>query len=287
MVLSKALVFFLVFFGWELVFSEGAWAWGPAVHTVIAFRMIEHLKEVLPGIAGIIQGFPLEFLYGGLAADFFVGKGQKTKEGHSHSWETGFRVLGRAGDDRELSYAYGFLSHLAEDVVAHNYFVPNLVHHVSTWKRLGHIYWEVKADHLVGPVYLRIAKEILTMEGLDCDDLLRFAAMRRGRGIKARRRLYTHSVSFSDYLSSSQSVSSKAGNGGHEISPTYLGSMIDLSFRLAKDFLTRPDSSPCLSYDPIGSRNLRLAGRNGLLSRLFDLPRPRYTFAVDRELLNI
>ena len=55
--------------------------------------------------------------------------------------------------------------------------------------------------------------------------------------------------------------------------------------RLARDILNHPYSSPCLSYDPIGSENLRLASQHAILSRVFDLPRPQYQFVVDDELL--
>jgi hypothetical protein len=127
MLIFKVIFFFCISVIVQLILAEGAWAWGAAVHTVMACRILDEVGQVLPFIARIIQLFPYEYIYGSLAADFFVGKGQKKKDGHSHNWETGFRLLEEASDDREAAYAYGFLSHLAADVVAHNYFVPNLI----------------------------------------------------------------------------------------------------------------------------------------------------------------
>lgn len=271
----------------QLIFTDGAWAWGPAIHTVIGCQILDEVRHIFPLIARIIQSFPLEYLYGSLAADFFIGKGQKKKDGHSHNWETGFRFFDEARDDRETAYAYGFFSHLAADVVAHNYFVPNLIHSVSTWKRVGHIYWEVKADQFVDPVYMRVARDVLSMEELGCDNLLKSAVRTSRNGLKTRKHLFTQTVKLSDFLSCSQPIGMVNRSSRYQISQEYLIFMINLAYRLVKDFLTHPRSSPCLSYDPIGSRNLRLASRNGILSKLFNIPRPMYRFSVDQELLEL
>lgn len=284
---GKIVLVSLVTLGIQLIFAEGAWAWGPAVHTVIASRMLGELGQLLPPIAQTIQSFPMEYLYGSLAADFFVGKGQKPKEGHSHNWETGFRFLKEAKDNQEAAYAYGFLSHLAADVIAHNYFVPKLIQRAPAWKRMGHLYWEAVADCLVGPVYIRIANEVLSNEKLGCDEQLKAAVGKKRPAIKARRRLFTQSVKLSDYFSSSQSRFLMSRGLGDQVSPENIGFMLDLSYRLAKDFLIHPESSPCVSYDPIGSRNLLLASRKAILSRLFKIPRRNYRFRIDQELLEV
>lgn len=271
----------------QLTFAEGAWAWGPAVHTVIASRLLGDTGQILPAIASVMHAFPFEYIYGSLAADFLVGKGFKPKEGHSHNWETGLRFLGQAKSDRERAYAYGFMSHLAADVIAHNYFIPNILHRVSTWKRMGHLFWEARADHAVGPVYIRIAREVLSMERLGCDEMLKEAVGKRGNALKARRRIFTQSVKISDYLSGYPSVDAVNRGLRYQLSPKYLAFMIGLSYRLVKDLLSRPESSPCLSYDPIGARNLYLASRKAVLSKLFPINRPVYRFNVDEELLDI
>ncbi|MGD2126537.1 MAG: zinc dependent phospholipase C family protein [Desulfobacteraceae bacterium] len=287
MLFLKTLFFLFITLLFQLIFTEGAWAWGPAVHTVIACRILEELGLVLPLIAQTVQTFPLEYLYGSLSADFFVGKGQRQKKGHSHNWETGFRLLDEAKDDQETAYAYGFFSHLAADVIAHNYFVPDLVHRISKWKRMGHLYWEAKADYHVGPMYTKIARDVLTMENLGCDALLK-SAVRKGRnGLKTKKRIFTQTVKLTDYLCCSQPVAMVNKGSRYQLCPEYLVFMINLSYRLVKDILNHPFSSPSLSYDPIGSRNLQMASGNAILSRLFDIPQPKYQFIVDQELLRI
>ncbi|MFC1821392.1 zinc dependent phospholipase C family protein [Thermodesulfobacteriota bacterium] len=286
MFIIKLTFIFLMTIILGFISAGSAWAWGPAVHTVIACRLLEETSLILPAIAQILRAYPLEYLYGSLSADFFIGKGQKPKSGHSHNWEAGYIFLNEARDDRQAAYACGFLSHLAADVVAHNYFVPNLIRVASTWKRLGHIYWEAKADHFVGPAYTRMAREVLKTEQPDCDDLLR-VAVQRHKTLKARRHVYKQSVKISDYLSQKQQFFQNPGRIRYQISHQYLGYMIGLSFRLVKHFMAHPYSSPCLSHDPIGSRNLRLAGQKLILSKLLSTPQSRHHFPVDEELLRL
>lgn len=287
--MSLRRIFLLIFpaFLYQLIFTEAAWAWGPAIHTVIGCTLLDGLKQILPPIAALIQSYPLEYLYGSLAADFFVGKGQKPRAGHSHNWDTGFRFLREARDERELVYAYGFLSHLAADVIAHNYFVPNLIHSISTWKRMGHIYWEAKADQHVAPVYTKIARNLLSRDDLGCDDLLRETVGTSKNGFKTRKHLFTQSVKISNFINASPPIGLVTRGSRHQISSAYLLFMVNLAYRLVKDVLTHPRSSPCLSHDPVGSENLRLASRNGVFSKLFNIPQPTYFFAVDQELLRL
>jgi hypothetical protein len=288
MLILKTVSFFLFIQFIEWICAEGVWAWGPGVHTVIACGILDNASQILPVIGGIIRSFPLEYLYGSLSADFFVGKGQKPKEGHSHNWKTGYVFLNEARDEREVAYACGFLSHLAADVVAHNYFIPNLIHLASTWKRLGHLYWEAKADYFIGPVYIKMARAVLKTDQPECDDLLKIAVRRHRKILKARRHVFTQTVKISDYLCQNQAlIRTNKNKSYHQVPHEYLMSMIGLSYRIVKHFMTYPDSSPCLFFDPIGSENLRLAGQHGLVSKFFHIPRTKYRFNVDEELLKI
>jgi hypothetical protein len=271
----------------ELIFSDGAWAWGPAVHTVISCNLLGSFSQILPGIASIIQSFPYEYIYGSMSADFFIGKGQKRKKGHSHNWETGFRFLSVVDSDKEAAYAYGFLSHLAADVVAHNYFVPDMVHRASTWKKIGHIYSEAIADKSVDPLYLKIAMDVLAMDHHECDKLLRSASVRNAYGLKTKKRLFTQSVKMSDYLYCLPVIFDKERNSPYNVEDGYMAYMIELSFKLVRDLLLYPDSSACLAHDPIGTDNLRLARQNGIFSKFFNGNQPSYQFPIAQELLEL
>jgi hypothetical protein len=287
MFLVKTLIFLSIIILKELMFSDGAWAWGPAIHTVISCNMLGSCSQILPAIASIIQSFPNEYIYGSISADFFIGKGQKKKKGHSHNWETGFKFLGEVNNEKEASYAYGFLSHLAADVVAHNYFVPSQVQRVSKWKKMGHIYSEAIADRFVGPIYLKIVKDVLSMDHIDCDRLLKSTVVRNGYGLKTKKHIYTQSVRISDYLFCLPVFSDMETNSSYNVEDEHMAFMIELSFKLVQDLLSYLDSSTCLSHDPIGSDNLRLAGQNGIFSRLFNNGQLPYPFPIAQDLLEL
>ncbi len=285
MFLVKMLIVFFIITLTELIFCDGAWAWGPAVHTIISCNVLESCAQILPAVASVIQAFPNEYIYGAISADFFLWKGQKKKKGHSHNWETGLNFLQGVSSDKEAAYAYGFLSHLAADVIAHNYFVPDLIHRTLRSKRIGHFYTEAVADRFVDPLYLKIAREILSMNHKDYDSVLRLSAVRNRYGLRARKHIYIQSVRMSDYLYCLPVFYDRGK--GRSYRDERLSFMIGLSFRLVKDLLSYPDSSACLSYDPIGSDNLRLANRGRILSRLLNNRKPSGRFPIARELLEL
>ena len=287
MFVFNIVVSFVAVFVLQMVFADNAFAWGPAIHTVISCSILDGLRNITPDIAGILKQYPLQYIYGNLAADFFIGKGNKRKEGHSHNWEAGFTILGEAESEKEASYAYGFLSHLAADVVAHNYFVPDLIYRFIMLKKLGHFYSEAVADKAAGSFYLRMAADILSSKDLECDKMLKAAVLANSNGLKAKRHIFARSVKMSDYLYDSPQFTFMYNQLRYKIPADYIESMINLSYRLVKDLLSNTGSSKCLSHDPIGEDNLRRASQNGLMSRIRNSRRFVSKFPVDKELLEL
>ncbi len=267
-----------------------ALAWGPGIHTAIALVTLGKAEFVLPSIAGVIAACPIQYLYGCLAADFFIGKGRKKRrKSHFHCWDGGFKLLGEAGDNEEASYSYGFLTHLAADVIAHNYFIPNVIQDTNSSGRLGHLYWELQSDYLVGPGYTRIAREILSLDHASCDTLLLAAMNREKNGLRTKKRLYTQGVWLSGFL--------YAANPLFLSDPLFLpvmfkddlSRMVELSCRLVEDSLENLEDSLCISYDPMGQKNLKLAHERGysFLKRCLSTAHLNARFSVDEELLKL
>lgn len=283
----KILVLLVVGLLVELIFASGAWAWGPAVHTVLGCRILDNAASLLPDIAAIIQTYYREYIYGSLAADFFIGRIQRENSYHSHDWETGFRFLSNAQSEKEAAYAYGFLSHLAADVIAHNYFIPDTIYQISFPKRMGHLYTEMVVDTSMGSVYIKMARDILSMKKLSCDKLLKLTIPETRKTIKARRHLFTQSVKLSDSFSCSPTVSFLTRGAPIHFSQETLDFMLNLSYSLIRDVLSEPESSECFCFDPVGKDNLRLANRYGLLARILKIPHPKLRFKIDKRLLRL
>jgi len=282
----KFVVFFIGYLVVQFIHPESAFAWGPGVHTAIALGSLDAAFQLLPAIGRTITAFPIEYLYGSLSADFFIGKGKKKRQGAPHNWEGGFKFLSDASDDRERSYAFGFLSHLAADVIAHNYFIPNLFSAYPSKGKMGHLFWEMRSDYLIGTGYTSIANGVLNMDHQVCDDLLKLLGGKKRNRLKTKKRVFTQTVKFSDYLYTTRNLlfETKASRG--RVFHEYLAVMVDLSRRLVYDFLKHPQSTPCLNYDPMGAKNLLMAkGKRSFPPRFFKTAATSPHFEVDEKLL--
>ncbi|MFO7985871.1 MAG: zinc dependent phospholipase C family protein [Desulfatiglandaceae bacterium] len=286
MILIKLILFVIACIVALLFDTQSAFAWGPGVHTAIALSSLDAAGFILPSIAKVITTFPIEYMYGALSADFFIGKG-KRKRRNPHDWEGGFRFLNRATDDREKAYAWGFLSHLAADVIAHNYYVPNLISTYPGKGNMGHLFWELRADYVVGSGYTRMAKGILAMDHQVCDNLLKLIGGKRKKGLRTKKRFYTQTVRFSDYLYTTGDLFFDPEVFRGEVFNKYLAVMVDLSCRLSKDFLSHPDSSACLLHDPMGRKNLLLAKRKKSFRHLFATRHHSRRFDINPDLLSL
>ena len=259
--LIKVVLFVCLLLVLEVFDPVSALAWGPGIHTAIALTTLGKAKFILPSIAGVISACPIQYIYGCLAADFFIGKGRKKrkrKKNHFHCWDGGFKLLDEAYDDEEASYSYGFLTHLAADVIAHNYFIPNVLYSTHSSRLLGHLYWELQSDYFVGPEYTRMAREILSMDHRSCDTLLSVVMNREKNGLRTKKRLYTQGVKFSDFLYTANPLFLSEPLWLPLMFEDDLSRMVDLSCRLVEDSLENLEDSLCISYDPLGKKNLGL-----------------------------
>lgn len=132
-----------------LLVAEPAVAWGPATHIGLAESILDRLTLLPPAVAAILGRHRLAYLYGSIAADIVFAKRLSRIKQFCHHWSTAFRLLGSTRDDRDRSFAYGYLSHLAADTVAHGKFVPRQILLNGGRINFGHIYWELRADEAV------------------------------------------------------------------------------------------------------------------------------------------
>lgn len=129
-----------------LVGADSALAWGPATHIHLASQLLAQAGLVSAGVMALLLKNARHFLYGNIAADVVLGK-RFSKVKHScHRWSTALRLLDGARTSESQAFAYGYLTHLAADVVAHNKFVPRQLLMSRTTLNWGHVFWEMRAD---------------------------------------------------------------------------------------------------------------------------------------------
>lgn len=235
---------------------DQALAWGPGAHLALGNAVLANLGCLPPLLAAILSRHREAFLYGSLSADIFIGKGTRIKPGHSHNWVTGFKLLKSAPSPRVTAYAYGYLTHLAADVVAHNYFVPNALAAIKSGSNLSHVYVEAQADRRFRAEQ-EIALDLLRMPNRVQDDTLLMAMDRHRLPFLVKKQLLKGSLSVTGRKSWTGSLRLAERLLHSSRVNRQLDDMFSLSENLVFDFLGGPDRSPAVGFDPIGSGNLR------------------------------
>lgn len=154
----------LVLAAWSLWHPVAAHAWTPGTHIYLGEAILANLRLLPPGIATLLQAFPFDFLYGTIAPDTSIAKKYVPPGRHSHGWHVGQETFDYAPSDALRAFGLGYLSHLAADTVAHNYFVPRQLVLTASTRSMGHSYWESRVETHLGSHYARKAREIIQLD---------------------------------------------------------------------------------------------------------------------------
>ncbi len=138
-----------------------AQAWGPATHVKLGSDLLAHLELLPAAVAAVLGRYGRDYLFGNIAADVVLAKRLSQVKQFCHHWVTGFTILEDARDDRGRAFAWGYLSHLAADTVAHGKFLPRQMTLTRSTVSFGHLYWELRADSTIGPHYWDLLSGVL------------------------------------------------------------------------------------------------------------------------------
>ena len=147
-----------------LILPDAAYAWTPGTHIFLGQSVLNAAGSLPGGIGDLIRAFPFDFLYGNIAADTSFAKKYAPVNRHCHAWHVGKEVFDLARTDALRAFGLGYLSHLAADTVAHNYFVPRQLVLTSSTKSLGHSYWESRAETHLDHDYAHEARDIILLD---------------------------------------------------------------------------------------------------------------------------
>ncbi|SFL77937.1 Zinc dependent phospholipase C [Desulfomicrobium norvegicum] len=232
-----------------------ALAWGPGVHMAIGNHVLTHLHLLAPAVAAVLTAHPEQFLYGCLSADIFIGKGSKFTPSHSHNWDTGKALLRQAEDGKAQAYAYGYLSHLAADVIAHNYLVPNMLGFSAGRGKFAHTYVEMLADLQV-EWPRKQASRIFRIPHPEADDSLVLTMGQKKLPFSIKKRIFRQSLHLVEEKSYKRSLRMFRGFLPFARKKAFIAEAIAHAQNLVMDLLRNPQRSPVLECDPIGSQNL-------------------------------
>jgi hypothetical protein len=249
----------LLLFTFCLLLPLDAWAWGPITHIDYAHEALLNLSAYGPAVKALLGKFPFDFLYGALAADITVGKDYVDYVYNCHNWRVGFLILNEAKEDRQKAAAFGYLSHLAVDIISHNYFVPYKTVFSYPTRTMGHIYWEMRFDAKRPKKIWDLAKKVGEMRFPHNDELFERMLKRTLFSFRTNRRIF-RSVLTLHKLRHWKTAMERV----HEVSRFKLhDNDIEEYRRLAIEsvvnFLKHPESAPCTRVDPTGADKLLYA----------------------------
>jgi hypothetical protein len=258
-----------------LMLPDPAWAFGPATHVFLGRTLLDCLFLLPPALAELLRAHPQSFLYGSMAADISFAKKYVPAGRHCHFWHVGEEILEEARNDRLRAVAYGYLSHLAADTIAHNFFVPRQLLLTSSTKALGHGYWEHRLDTQLGEPFGAIARQVvMDYDHSEADHLFDSVLSGTIFTFETNRRIFRGMIRMQDNERWKSVFDRVLQNSRWDLTTTTIDSYTSRAFDYVVDYLLRGRESLPAHLDPTGDFNLQLAKkvrrmalREGMLTR--------------------
>lgn len=243
-----------------LLCPSDALAWTPGTHILLGDAVLKAAATLLPAaIARVITAFPYDFLYGSIAADTSFAKRYAKVGQHCHNWNVGDDILDKARDDALRAFGYGYLAHLAADVVAHNHFVPHQLAITSGTSGAGHTYWESRFESEMGEQWPRRARELILLDHARADEHLDRILSPTIFSTPTNRRIFRGMVQVSDMATWQRIMSLMAANSRVPLRDAAVRAHLEQAFEYIVDLLARGAEAAPRRFDPSGEAALREA----------------------------
>ncbi len=243
----------------QLLFPADVLAWGIGVHLQTGAWVLDNLSLLPEALRTLLSAHPNDYLYGCISADITLGKKYTHYLRHCHSWRMGCKILDKAKTDGQRACAYGYLSHLAADTVAHSYFVPYKLMRTYNTVLLKHAYWEMRFEAHVAPDVWPLARAIGRKDFSENDRLMRSILADTIFSFGTNKKLF-NSLLLLNRLQQYQKVLRSLANTSKwaitlEDQQDYLGLTNEATLSLLQDL----DNSPFRKADPTGERAINSA----------------------------
>jgi hypothetical protein len=260
-----------------LLVPHEAFAWGAGFHLQVGSTVLKNLQLIEPFIASIISEYPNDFLYGCIAADITIGKKFTHYLQHCHRWSIGAKILRHAQTGQQKACAYGYLTHLAADTIAHNYYVPIKVMRSFSTLTLKHTYWEMRFENLIDREIWEIGKKVSLEHYKPNDALLREQVSSTLFSFDTNKRIF-NSILLLSRLEKWQKVLKTLSDNSRYVLEAGEGKEYEVMTEEAVfDFLNGGEHSRYFKADPTGEmalkvaeavrKNLRLLYKSGKITR--------------------
>ena len=241
-----------------LVFPDTAHAWTPGTHIYLGESVLANLAMLPPAIADLLRAYPFDFLYGNIAADSSIAKSYAPLGRHCHYWHVGQEIHDLAESDAMRAFGLGYLSHLAADSVAHNYFVPRQLMLTSSTAAVGHSYWETRVEAHLGDAYARAAKDVILLDHSEADAHLDRLIAPTIFSVRTNRRLFRGMVRLTETTSWQRASQVAREYSRWRLADEDVAQHLGLSYDFMIELLGG-SSADAHQLDPSGERPLKIA----------------------------
>lgn len=259
-----------------VVWPAVAHAWTPGTHIFLGESVLANLAQLPEAVAALLRAFPYDFLYGNIAADTSIAKKYAPVGRHCHAWHVGQEIHDLADTEALHAFGLGYLSHLAADAVAHNFFVPRQLVVTSRTIALGHSYWESRFETHLGVHYARTAMDVVRLDHSAADAHLDTILSPTIFSVRTSRRLFRGMVGLVETQSWQRAFRAVAEVSRWDLEDEAVEQHMATSFQLIMEILSQ-DGGAARRLDPSGEASLKLAQRMRL-----DVLRSRIPFDLGR-----
>lgn len=222
--------------------------------------MLANLHQLPTAVADLVRAFPYDFLYGNIAADTSLAKKYAPVGRHCHAWHVGQEIFDLAPTDPLRAFGLGYLSHLAADTVAHNFFVPRQLVTTSSTTALGHSYWESRFETHLGDVYASTAKEVILQDHGASDTHLDGIISPTLFSVRTSRRLFRGMVHVTESQSWQRAFQALRDASRWDLPDSDVERHMAVAFEYVMEMLGEVESA-ARRLDPAGTQALLLAKR--------------------------
>lgn len=281
-----------------LLDSGNSYAWGPAMHLSLASSVLNNLAILPLYEQTILATYPYDFVYGCIGADIIHGKKFIEYAKHCHNWHVGMNVLDSAKSDSQRSFAYGYLSHLAADVIAHNYYVPNQIIASFNTRMLNHAYWEIRFDSYMDKSVWELAGKVAKEVHRDNDPLLRATLENTLFSFGTNKKIFNSLLMVARLKRWHKTMDLISSRSSWKLDKDDIENYKKLALDSTFAFLIDGKNAVCCKADPAGRKSLEVAAKirkelnelknkgriaNGDYKQIFEKLKPRFREATFKD----
>lgn len=242
-----------------LLMPDVSFAWGPGFHLQLGATVLNSLHSFPASVAALIGNYPNDFLYGCISADITLGKKYTGYLLHCHRWHVGKNLLEKADTDAQRSCAYGYISHLAADTVAHCYYVPLSIMRSYQSVVMKHAYWEVRFDSFTPQEIWERGRTVAREHFQENDELLRREIANTLFSFGTNKKIFNSILLITRLEKWQQLMVTMSEVSRFQLDEEEIAEFTTLSQQAVMETLADIGSSRWLAADPTGEKALKAA----------------------------